>query len=223
MFLTFRMLHSGQHELHAFAIWTLLLHFRCNTPWRRSIQRYLWKSLGLSMGIDYLRPTETGRDLKNTLKIRCVINCLTLYPFPATSGVNNYVFSFCNILALLSRVGMRTTKWYEDCKTNKMSSPLRVNLTKQCSESKKIWDERGEKVASVTGESISPSHCRVMPTSFPCDKRHQYPIRRSRSCKKIVWNKVVIIKCNLYKTSTSKGLAKHFNLSMAVWFCRSRF
>lgn len=29
--------------------------------------------------------------------------------------------------------------------------------------------------------------------SFPCDKHYFYPIRRSRSCKKVVWNKVILI------------------------------
>ena len=55
-------------------------------------------------------------------------------------------------------------------------------------------------------------------------KRYLYPIRRSCSCKKVGWNKIIIIKCNLnMQDDAYKRLAKQFNLSTPVWFCRSRF
>ena len=55
-------------------------------------------------------------------------------------------------------------------------------------------------------------------------KRYLYPIRRSCSCKIVVWNKIIIIKCKLnMQDDAYKRLAKQFNLSTPVWFCRSRF
>ena len=42
----------------------------------------------------------------------------------------------------ISRLAMRTTKWYEDCKTSKMLPYFRISLTKHNSDPMKIWDER---------------------------------------------------------------------------------
>ena len=39
-------------------------------------------------------------------------------------------------------------------------------------------------------KTIELSLCRVMPTSFPCDKRYSYPTRRWCSCKNIISSKV---------------------------------
>ena len=57
-------------------------------------------------------------------------------------------------------------------------------------------------------KAVELSLCRVMSTSFPCDKRSLYPIHRLRSCKKVVW------KCYLNKTKASKRLAKHVSISL---------
>ena len=78
--------------------------------------------------------------------------------------------------------------------------------------------------------------CQIMPTTFPCNECFLYLIHHLLSCKKVVWNKIIILKCNLNKTSTLKRLAKHvsislyvisgyisINMSMAVWFCQSCF
>ena len=83
-------------------------------------------------------------------------------------------------------------------------------------------------------KTIELSLYHIMMTGFQCDKRYLYLIHHSCSCKKVLWNKLIIIKCNLNQTSESKSLAKHIsislyaisgylsiNLSMAKWFCQS--
>ena len=63
-------------------------------------------------------------------------------------------------------------------------------------------------------KTIELSLWHVMLTSFPCNKCHLYAINHLRSWNKVVWNKLIIVKCNLNKTSTSKRLAKHISISL---------
>ena len=81
-------------------------------------------------------------------------------------------------------------------------------------------------------KTIELSLCYIMPTSLPWDKCYLYPIHRSCSWKKVVYMLLneIITKSNLDKMSASKRLALYaisrylyINLSMAVWFCWSRF
>ena len=76
-------------------------------------------------------------------------------------------------------------------------------------------------------KTIELSLFRVMPPSSPCDKCCWYPIRHSHSCTKVVLNKVIIIMIMMTKSQQDERIQEvretYFNLSMAVWFCRSCF